>query len=393
LAWHGHAVTLIERQPMPRPKACGNALTPRALHQLRDMSLPPTALAGAHRTVGVRAIGRNHKVDVAWPEHDVYPDYGLVMQRHVLDAAVLSHAATRGVNVIEGYEAVQPIVDRGFVRGAIVQQGDGTMVELHARYVVVADGADSRFGRSLGTFRTREWPYAVAASGSWSSIHHADAWLETSLTIRDEHHNHLPGYGWAFPTGDGTVTIGVGLLSTFRDFKGVNASTMLHTFLTQVAERWDIDVQHPQHRPTSSRVPMGGSVGPNAGPTYLVVGDAAAMVSPFNGAGIEYALETGRLAADVLHEAIGDDSPAALQRFPAALDDAYGDYFKCARLFARFMGKPGMMRHLVDTGSRNRRAMEWFVRLSSNMLRSDEFGPAEAAFKTASMLMKLAPNA
>ena len=49
---------------------------------------------------------------------------------------------------------------------------------------------------------------------------------------------------------------------------------------------------------------MGGSVGPKAGPTYLVVGDAAGTVNPFNGEGIDYAYETGRLAAEVLHEAL-----------------------------------------------------------------------------------------
>ena len=60
---------------------------------------------------------------------------------------------------------------------------------------------------------------------------------------------------------------------------------------------------------------MGGSVGPKAGPTYLVVGDAAGTVNPFNGEGIDYAYETGRMAADVLHEALVDrrrHGPAAL---------------------------------------------------------------------------------
>ena len=51
---------------------------------------------------------------------------------------------------------------------------------------------------------------------------------------------------------------------------------------------------------------MGGSVGPKAGPTYLVVGDAAGSVNPFNGEGIDYAYETGRMAAEVLHEALDD---------------------------------------------------------------------------------------
>ena len=47
---------------------------------------------------------------------------------------------------------------------------------------------------------------------------------------------------------------------------------------------------------------MGLSVGPHAGPTWLVVGDAGGAINPFNGEGIAYAYETGRLAAEVLHD-------------------------------------------------------------------------------------------
>ena len=39
---------------------------------------------------------------------------------------------------------------------------------------------------------------------------------------------------------------------------------------------------------------------PNVGPTWLVVGDAAGSVNPFNGEGISLAYETGRLAADAV---------------------------------------------------------------------------------------------
>ena len=41
-------------------------------------------------------------------------------------------------------------------------------------------------------------------------------------TSRDRDGNHLPGYGWIFPVGDGTVNVGVGLLSTFSGWKNVN---------------------------------------------------------------------------------------------------------------------------------------------------------------------------
>jgi hypothetical protein len=37
--------------------------------------------------------------------------------------------------------------------------------------------------------------------------------------------------------------------------------------------------------------------------------------------------------------------------------------------------------------------MEWVLRIMANLLRPDEIGPAEAAYKAASAIVRLAPNA
>src|SRR3954452_22451942 len=136
---------------------------------------------------------------------------------------------------------------------------------------------------------------------------------------------------------------------------------------------------------------MGGSVGPKAGPTHLVVGDAAASVNPFNGEGIDYAYETARIAADVVHEALIDADPTALQRYPKLLDDEYGQYFKVARLFARVIGRPALMRELTRVGMHSRTLMEWVLRIMANLLRPDELGPAEAAYAAVEALVRPLP--
>ena len=90
---------------------------------------------------------------------------------------------------------------------------------MRARYVVVADGANSRFGRALGTARDRTYPLGMAVRGYFTSPFHDEPWIESHLDLRDRDGNHLPGYGWIFPVGDGTVNVGVGLLSTFSGWK------------------------------------------------------------------------------------------------------------------------------------------------------------------------------
>jgi geranylgeranyl reductase family protein len=211
LARHGHDVTVVERKTFPRDKTCGDGLTPRAVHQLDEMGLAEP-LAKYHRYSGLRATGMGRSLELEWPSHPVYPQHGYVVRRRELDQLVAENAQRAGATLLLGHEALQPIVERGFVRGATVATNGATR-EVHAKYVVVADGANSRFGRSLGTFRTREWPYGTAIRTYWQSPRHAEPWIESALDVKDRNGNPMPGYGWIFPVGDGTVNIGVGLLA------------------------------------------------------------------------------------------------------------------------------------------------------------------------------------
>jgi menaquinone-9 beta-reductase len=137
---------------------------------------------------------------------------------------------------------------------------------------------------------------------------------------------------------------------------------------------------------------MGGSVNPKVGPTWIVVGDAAGSINPFNGEGIDYAYETGRLAAGLLDEALRTGDGLALQRYPALLADEYGLYFKVARLFARVIGRPALMRELTRVGMQSRTLMDWVLRIMANLLRPDELGPAEAAYRVVAQLARVVPE-
>ena len=134
-------------------------------------------------------------------------------------------------------------------------------------------------------------------------------------------------------------------------------------------------------------------MGPKVGPSHIVIGDAAGSVNPFNGEGIDYAYETARMAASCLHDALISNDPAALQMYSKMIDDEYGQYFKVARLFARVIGRPALMRELSRVGMQSRTLMEWVLRIMANLLRPDEIGPAEAAYKAAAAIVRLAPNA
>jgi geranylgeranyl reductase family protein len=393
LATAGRRVVVLERRTMPRMKTCGDTLTPRAVHELTAMGVSAVALDGFQRIERVRLTGRGNHVEVDWPSHPVFPTYGLVARRDRLDQLVADRAVAAGASLLSGHEAVAPIIERGFVRGVVVRQPDGTTTEMRARYLVVADGANSRFGRALGTSRERTWPYATAIRNYFASPFHDTPAIELTVDLTDRNGTSITGYGWVFPLGDGTVNVGAGVVSTAKDFKAINTTHLLEQFATDIAERWQIQPGAALGAPASGRVPMGGSVGPSAGPTWLVIGDAAGSANPFIGAGIEYAYETGRIAGDVLVEALRENSATVLQRYPAVLAENYGTYFKIGRLFDRFAGHPALMNRLSRTVTKRSSLAGHAVRLATNELRPSITGAPELAYRVAGAISRVAPRA
>ena len=403
LAEAGWDVALVEKKVFPREKTCGDGLTPRSVRQITDMGVEGS-LVGAHRYTGLRAHAFGMVLDLPWPEHPSFPSYGYVVTRHDLDTVVNARASKAGATVWQGTEAIEPILDMTVPTpdgaglpscvGAIVKdKATGVVREIRARYVVVADGANSRFGRALGTSRDRSQPMGMALRGYYTSPGHDQPFIESHLDIRDGEGNVVPGYGWIFPLGDGRVNVGVGLLSTDRRWKGVNTGTLMEHFVAWAPKEWELSPATALGPATGGKLPMGMAVGPRLGATTLVVGDAAGTINPFNGEGIAYGYETGRLAAASLGEALSGDGFAALLRYEQRLEDAYGLYYRVARAFIRVIARPELMKLCVGTGMHSETLMTWILRIMSNLVRPDETGPAEAAYRALVTIARLAPEA
>ena len=87
-----------------------------------------------------------------------------------------------------------------------------------------------------------------------------------------------------------------------------------------------------------------------------MVGDAAGAINPFNGEGIAYGYETGRLAAACLGEALSGGGHAPCDRYETRLEEAYGLYYRVAREFVRVISRPELMQLCVGTGMYSERS-------------------------------------
>ena len=188
----------------------------------------------------------------------------------------------------------------------------------------------------LGAERVADEPFGLAIRTYVESPRHADRHLEACLTLRDEHGVAVPGYGWMFPAGDGTVNIGVGALSTMKGFKRLNLNTLLDSYRSLVDDSW-ASAEYLE-RPRSWRLPMSSCR--RHGPGWVAVGDAAGLINPMNGEGIDYGLESGMLAAD-LFLADPDSAPA---EYDIEVGDRFDEFLRTGRRFAFLIGHPLLLR-------------------------------------------------
>jgi geranylgeranyl reductase family protein len=399
LAEAGWDVVVVEKKVFPREKTCGDGLTPRAVRQLTDMGLEDS-LAGSHRYTGLRAFGFGQSIEMQWPAHPHFPDYGYTITRHDLDGLVAARAAEAGATLLQGTEVVSVVADDSApasplpaLTGVTVKEKGSTSTRVvKAHYAVVADGSNSRIGRMLGTSRRRDLPLGMALRGYYHSDRHDDPFIESHLDIRDADGTVVPGYGWIFPMGDGRVNVGVGLLSTEERWKGVNTSTLMDTFVDYAPKSWGLSPETSLGPPTGGKLPMGLSVGPRVGHNVLIAGDAGGAINPFNGEGIAYGYETGRLAAAALGHALTGAGPRALAEYDRELTAAYGPYYKVARAFVHLISHPDAMRVCVNIGMRSDLLMNQLLRIMANLMRPDAPGPAEIGYRALELISRILPD-
>jgi len=323
----GATVTLFEKGAAGRDKVCGDALTPRAVAALEELKI---GVEEGHRIEGLRMIAGSAVRELPWPESGRFPPYGAVWPRRRLDAHLLDIAAEAGAEVIHGAEAT-PLIDGHRVTGV-----EALGRQWRSDLVVVAAGAPGAVARILGADRDRAEPYGLAIRTYVESPRHADRLIEASLAMRAPDGTPIPGYGWMFPCGDGTVNLGVGTLSTMKGFRKLNLNKLCDMYRDIVIDDWQVGPY--LEKPKAWRLPM--SAIKRHGPGWVAVGDAAGLVNPMNGEGIDYALESGVLAADLFLE----DPARAPDRYDRDLAERFDGFLRTGRRFSFLIGHPLLLR-------------------------------------------------
>jgi digeranylgeranylglycerophospholipid reductase len=231
---------------------------------------------------------------------------GYILDRKFFDRELVWRAAEAGADVAVKSRASAPIMENGFVQGAKVECC-GKIKNVTASVVIAADGVESKFSRWCGIDTT------VPVREIMSSVQYlmADIEIDAHTTVFYLGNEIAPeGYLWVFPKGERIANVGIGI-SGKKSGEGHRAKDYLDRFIKKT---------FPHGKPIeyiAGGVSVCRPLDCTVSDGLIIAGDAARVVDPLTGGGIYNGMYTGRLAAEVASECIGncDVSKTALMKY------------------------------------------------------------------------------
>lgn len=282
----GWRVLLLDRQKFPREKACGGALTARAVK-----ALPFSMASVTERLVVWQTTNALTNSSV----FHVYPKTRLHMtSRFLFDALLVEQAVACGA-IFHGQEAVRSVTDSGSEVTVTTHLG-----AYRARCAVLACGAGLGLAAD-GRLKAVERPAAFALEGRIEVI--SPQVPDTVMQIAEfDYRFPLAGYSWVFPKNN-YLNVGIG---TFDLAHVPVTKAALYEHFSGLASMLGSKVSGVRGAPLG----IGGLLYMPKG-RVLRAGDAAGFTSDASGEGISPAIVTGRLAARAFIQCGRDGDGAA----------------------------------------------------------------------------------
>jgi menaquinone-9 beta-reductase len=345
LARKGWRVALLEKSRMPRDKACGDGLGPGSVAMLESMDLGPRLQEYQHID-GVDIRVRGESTCAPSFQSTRGPAHGLVVPRHDLDLLIANRAREAGSDWYEGCRVTGFEFQNGRVGG--VNFVNGKEGSIRTRFAVIADGGGSKLSAQAGIPRCPRETVGYALRGYFCNVPARRSLFSIHLPLTQPGTNRaVPGYGWIFPLKDGCANIGVGYYPRQRQDRNLNLRHLFTHFLEELVQREPAMVgMELVGKWIGGALRSGMDTSRCFANHVVVVGDAAGLVDPFTGEGIDTALVSGQYAAEALDSALKRDSEKCLQEYSHLLEHRYGDRFQ---LGDRFVKTYSFMWKLVQT--------------------------------------------
>ena len=321
LAEHGVDVAVLDRAALPRPKICGEYLSPEAARCLDRLGVLKTLdAAGAAALVGMRITAPDGTTLVAryralqtWRP---YRQHAMGVARETLDGALIERVRGLPVDVREETRVTDVLLDGDGVSGVRAQDRAQAPVEIRARVVVAADGRHSVVAERLGCRQ----PHPLRRLALVTYVRGVPDCRDLGEIFVDP-----PDYAILNPLASDRVNLSLVVpleharpwSGRLEDFLVARARQLPHLARRLVGAERVAPVRALGPLAYRARPPRVGGV--------VLVGDAAGFYDPFTGEGVFSALRGAELAVETIVGALraGDVSARALAGYERARRAAF----------------------------------------------------------------------
>ncbi len=358
LARAGIGSVVFDKATFPRDKICGDALSGKVVSELRRLGAHlPAALAaeaGQLPSWGIAFIapgGETLRVPFK-PQFDKTrdPAPGHLMRRLDFDNWLIGEVRRTPLIQLRENTPVEAW-ERADGHWTLFDKGHQPLVRT--RLLVAADGANSRFGRTVGGHPLTPAHHCAGLRAYYRGVRglDPDAFIELHFLP-----DFLPGYLWIFPLPNGAANVGVGMLTSAVSQKKVNLRRRLTEIIQESPALRARFVGATLEGPVQGfGLPLGSQMRALSGEGFLLVGDAGSLIDPFSGEGISNALIAGRHAADWIGRGLGanDLSASFLRGYDQAVYHRLGPELRVSRRLQQLLAFPKLFDFVVRRANRN----------------------------------------
>lgn len=333
LTLKGARVLLVEQKEFPRPKLCGEFISPECISHFQRLGVADRMLAAGGASIKNTVFFSRKGASVHLPSEWFKPGTAaLGLSRSEMDHRLLERAKEVGVTVLENAHATGLLQTDRRVEGLIIKIDD----ELHSCKSTITIDAT---GRNRALARDVDQQPHVRPKLVAFKVHLEEARLNAGDC---EIYFYRRGYGGLSGIENGISNLC--FIVSARDVRllGSDPETVMREVVMQ-NNRAALTLHHARACSPWLSVSITGferhSVTPQLG--LLTVGDAAAFIDPFTGSGMLMALESGELAAETIAGYLPDVSLIA-REYRAAYSRTFESRVRVAALLRRAAFLPGV---------------------------------------------------